>query len=62
MKTEKYSIDKYTCERCEYQWMQRPDAKRDKTGLKITEVLLATPKTCSNCKSPYWYKPRQNNA
>jgi len=62
MKTEKFTIEKFMCERCEYQWMQRALTKRDRSGLKITEVLLSTPKNCSNCKSPYWDKPRKNNA
>lgn len=60
MKSTKYTIEKYTCERCNYQWMQRALARRDKTGRTITEVVLTTPKNCSRCKSPYWDRPRRD--
>ena len=59
MKSERYTVEKFTCERCEYQWMQRPDTKRDKLGMNILEVVLSTPKNCSHCKSPYWDRPRK---
>jgi DNA-directed RNA polymerase subunit RPC12/RpoP len=48
--------DKQTCLRCGWEFM--PGAERnDRHPLKIIGARL--PKTCPNCRSPYWMKPRQ---
>lgn len=53
-----FSSDVLTCLRCSYEWPERRPLKRDKSGLKITEVLKITPKFCPDCKSPSWNIPR----
>jgi hypothetical protein len=53
-----YTGSIFTCERCDRDWKERPDEVRDRSGLKIVEVLHVTPKFCPACKSPSWNIPR----
>ena len=53
LKTEVYS-----CKRCDYQWLQRHSVIRNKDGKTIKQIKSETPKNCSKCKSPSWFKPR----
>ena len=46
-------IEGYRCQRCNHHW-----APRNGTGYRDKE----DPKTCPKCKSPYWNKPRTNQA
>ena len=46
-------IEGYRCQRCNHHW-----APRNGTGYRDKE----DPKTCPKCKSPYWNKPRINQA
>ena len=43
------TIDGYLCERCEHEWVPRSTTEGD-------------PTICPDCKSPYWNKPRINEA
>ena len=45
MAKTKITIYKYTCERCEHEWIPR-DTEQE-------------PRVCPKCKSPYWNKPRK---
>ena len=45
MAKQKISVYRYTCERCEHEWIPR-DTDNE-------------PRVCPKCKSPYWNKPRQ---
>lgn len=45
------SLEGYRCERCEHEWLPR-----DRSDGK------ELPTVCPKCKSPYWNKPRQQQA
>ena len=42
------TVKVYACERCEHEWIPRN--------------LDALPAVCPKCKSPYWNRPRKNQA
>jgi DNA replicative helicase MCM subunit Mcm2 (Cdc46/Mcm family) len=52
MGISKITVTLYTCERCQHKWIPR-----DATA--AAEVL---PTVCPKCKSPYWNRPRQDQA
>jgi Zn finger protein HypA/HybF involved in hydrogenase expression len=45
MAKQKITVYRYTCERCDHEWLPRE--------------LENEPRVCPKCKSPYWNKPRR---
>ena len=48
----KILITGFMCERCHYRWAPRPLTTPN-------DLTRPEPKTCPNCNSRYWNKPRQ---
>lgn len=47
------AVEVYTCERCSgLPWIQRGIVS------KKGEIILTRPKNCTHCKSPAWFKPK----